>query len=107
MNINISFDPIRLLGNSVVALIGGFLGNLIAAIIVALMTPSLDGGRLYAFAGLLMLAGSMLIVKMLIAVGVAAVTTWKSATPGAATFRAFWVTGVIGFLFSMALGLAG
>ncbi len=106
MNINISFDPIRLLGNSVVALVGGFIGNVVAAIIVALMTPSVDGGSLYAFAGLLMLASSMLIVKVLIAVVVAAITTWKSATPGAATFRAFWVTGVIGFLFSMVVGLS-
>ena len=105
MNINISFDPIRLLGNAVVAFVGGLLGNFVAAIIVAAVTPSLDGGSLYAFAGLLMLAFSMLFIKVVIAVIVAAIAMATTSTPKAAAFRAFWVTGVIGLLFSLVVGL--
>ncbi len=105
MNINISFDPIRVLGNSVVAFVGGLIGNFVAALIVALVTPSLDGGSLYAFAGLLMLAFSMLFVKVLIAVVVAAIAMATTSTPKAAALRAFWVTGVVGFIFSLVVGL--
>lgn len=105
MNINISFDPIRLLGNAVVAFIGGFVGNLIAAIIVAATTPSLDGGSLYAFAGLLMLASSMFIVKVIVAIIVAAIAMAKASTPGKAALWSFAATAVIGFLFSMVVGI--
>ncbi len=105
MYFTVSFDPIRLLGNAVVALVGGFVGNFVAAIIMAAITPSLDGGSLYAFAGLLMLAFSMIIVKVVIAVVIAAIATATATSPGAATFCCFWVTAVIGFLFSMVVGL--
>jgi len=107
MNINISFDPIRLLGNAVVALVGGFVGNFVAAIIMALITPALDGGSFYAFAGLVMLAFSMIIVKVVVALVIAGIAMATTSTPGAAAYRAFWVKAVVGFLFSLATGLAG
>lgn len=106
MNINISFNPIRLLGNSVVALLGGFVGNFVAAVIMALITPTVDGGNLYAFAGLVMLAFSMIIVKVIVALVIAGIAMATTSTPGAAAYRAFWVTAVVGFLFSLVVGLS-
>lgn len=106
MNINVSFDPVRLLGNACLALLGGLAGNFLAAVIVAALTPSLDGGSLYAFAGLLMLAGSMLFVKAIVAVVVAAVATAVTSTARSATLFSLGAGAVIGFAFSLIMGLS-
>jgi len=105
MNINISFDPIRLLGNACLAFLAGFAGNFVAAVIVAMVTPSLDGQSLYAFAGLLMMAGSMFLIKAVVALVVAALSTALTKTPRAATLSCLGAGFAISFLFSLLMGI--
>jgi len=105
MNINVSFDPVRLLGNATLAFIGGFVGNLLAAIIVAAVTPSLDGGSFYAFAGLLMLATSMFFVKVVVAVVIAIAATAIASTPRKATLGALSTGAALGLVFSLIAGI--
>lgn len=105
MNINVSFDPVRLLGNATLAFIGGFVGNLLAAIIVAASTPSLDGGSLYAFAGLLMLATSMFFVKAIVAAVIAVAATALASTKRRATLWALGAGAALGFLYTMLVGI--
>lgn len=106
MNINLSFDPVRLLGNTCLAFLGGLAGNFLAAVIVAALTPSLDGGSLYAFAGLLMLAGSMFFVKAVVAVVVAVIATAVTSTARSATLGSLGAGAAISFAFSLITGLS-
>lgn len=106
MNINVSFDPVRLLGNATLAFIGGFVGNLLAAIIVAANTPSLDGGSLYAFAGLLMLATSMFFVKAIVAAVIAVAATALASTPRKATIWSLCAGAAAGLLFTLLAGVS-
>lgn len=105
VNINISFDPVRLIGNACIAFLGGLAGNFLAAVIVAALTPSLDGGSLYAFAGLLMLAGSMFFFKAIVAVVVAAVATAVTSTARSATLWSLGAGLAVSFAFSLIMGL--
>lgn len=104
MNINVSFDPVRLIGNAALGMLACFLGNFIAAVAVALMTPSLDGQSLYAFAGLLMLAGSMVVVKVIVAFIIAAVAMATTSTARAATLWTLGTSAVLGLVFTLIMG---
>lgn len=105
MNINSSFDPIRLLGNACLAFFSGLAGNFLAAVIVATVTPSLDGQSLYAFAGLLMMAGSMLIVKAIVAFVIAVAATAFASKPRSATLICLGAGAAISFVFTLLMGL--
>jgi hypothetical protein len=87
-------------------LLAGYVGNVLASIIVAIRTPSLDGQSLYTFAGLMMLSGNMLPLKLFISGIVTGICISHYATIGEATSATLWGTAAIGFVFSLLVGLS-
>lgn len=106
MKIEVSFDPVRFLGNVFITFIAICFGNVVAALIVAAITPSLDGGSLYAFAGLVMLAFSMVFVKIAAACVITIVSAMATSTPRATTLWAASAGAAAGFLFTLVVGVS-
>jgi hypothetical protein len=107
MTINITFDPLHYIGIVFLAYLASLAGNVIASIIVGIFTPKLDGQSFYTVAGLWMMAVSMTIPKIIIALIGSGIALANTATPGDATFWAACISGGIGFLFSMVVGFSG
>ncbi len=105
MTISLTFDPLHYIGIVFLAYLASLAGNFIASIIVGIFTPSLDGRSLYTVAGLWMLAASMFIPKVIIALIGAGIALATNDTAGAATVWAMGISGGIGFLFSLLVGL--
>jgi predicted branched-subunit amino acid permease len=74
MTITISSNGfIMFLGIAVIAWLAGNVGSLIGIMITAIRTPSLDGGKFWISAGMLMLTAKLQVVKIPFALAAAAV----------------------------------
>lgn len=104
MTINIHFDILNYIFLVALGFLTGYAGNLLAAIITAIRTPSLDGQSLWTFAALVQLAIAMLPVKILVAIVVAAVAMAHYDAVGDATLATIAGTATIGFLFTLLAG---
>jgi hypothetical protein len=104
MTINITFDPLHYIGIVFLAYLASLAGNVIASIIVGIFTPKLDGQSFYTVAGLWMMAVSMTIPKIIIALIGAGIALANNDTAGGATIWAMSISGGIGFLFSLLVG---
>ncbi len=107
MTINITFDPLHYIGIVFLAYLASLAGNIVASIIVGIFTPKLDGQSLYTVAGIWMMAVTMTIPKIIIALIGTGIALANTATPGDATFWAACISGGIGFAFSLLAGFGG
>lgn len=106
MTFTISFDPLHFIGLMFLGLLAGYVGNLLASLVVAVATPKLDGQSFFTFMGLLGLAGGMLPLKLFISGIVTGICMARYATVGEATSATLWGTAAIGFVFSLLVGLS-
>lgn len=105
MHITISFDPITIFGIGALAFAASFVGNIVAGIIVGIFTPSLDGQKIYTLAGLTMLAGTMIPLKIIVALIAASVAIGMNATQSGALFWAACISAGLGFAVTLLAGL--
>ncbi len=105
MHIALSFDPLHLIGLLFCGYLASLLGNLVGALVVLPFTPTLDGGRFWKGLILANTALKLTIVKLLIAFVTAAIALALCDTVGSAFIWTTAVTGAIGFLFTLILGL--
>jgi hypothetical protein len=105
MTFTISFDPLHFVGLMFLGLLAGYVGNVLASFVIAVITPKLDGQSIFTFLGLLQLSASMLPLKLFISGIVTGICMAHYATVAEATSAALWGTAAIGFVFSFLVGL--
>ena len=104
MNVAFSFDPLHFLGLLVCAYIAGLVGSVLGVIVAAILTPSLDGQRIYKTGLLLTAIGAMTPVKLVVAFVTAIVTMFVCSNIGTALLWAMGIDGAIAFAFMVIAG---